>query len=267
MLDLQKAYIAWQKVDDYALRQHFLSEVDPRVLTVLTFLFVIVIVMSSPHHPQQLLLFFPYVILQAKLIGMSLKLLAGRIAIILPFILFIGVFSPWLEREQQFMLFGYSLSVGWLTLLSITLRALLCVSLGITLLASCGIVGISRGLRHLKFPKVFCLTLYFIYSYFSLLLQEMAQVQKAYLLRKISKKQRIAWQDYQEILKAFFMRVWLRSGRIHQAMLCRGFDGVLYQRRQYDGYASIAWLGLSLVYLLGCYFCYRYDVLQLVHMV
>ena len=263
MLDLQKAYIAWQKVDDYALRPHVLAEVDPRVLLGLTFLFVLVIVMSAPHHPAQLLLFFPYIILQAKLIGMSLQWLAGRLAIILPFVLFIGIFSPWLERGQQFMLFGYSLSVGWLSLLSISLRALLCVSLGIMLLASCGIVGISQALRKLKFPKIFCLTLYFIYSYFSLLLQEMAQVQKAYLLRKVSKNQRIAWQDYQEILKAFFMRVWLRSGRIHQAMLCRGFDGMLYQRRQYDGYASLAWLGLSLVYLACCYLGYHYDGFKL----
>ncbi|WP_227429324.1 energy-coupling factor transporter transmembrane component T family protein [Psychrobacter sp. I-STPA6b] len=259
MLDLQKAHIAWQKVDDYALRRHLLSEVDPRVQLVLTFLFVFMIVLSSPHRPQQLLLFFPYILLQAKLVGMSLRWLVRRIAIILPFVLFIGIFSPWLERGQQFEVLGYSLSVGWLTLVSITLRAILCVSLGIILLASCGIIGISEGLRKLKFPKVFCLTLYFIYNYFSLLLQDMAQVQKAYLLRKFSKKQRIAWRDYQEILKAFFIRSWLRSNRIHQAMQCRGFDGRLYQHRKYDRYASLAWLGLSLVYLGGCYLFYVYT--------
>lgn len=256
MLDLQKAYIAWQRVDDYALSNHLLAEVDTRVHLILTFLFVFVIVLSAPHQPEKLLLFVPYIVIEAKLIGISLWWLLKRILIILPFVLLIGIFSPWMERAQQFHVMGYSLSVGWLTLFSITLRALLCVSFGLLLLSCCGIVGISEGLKKLKFPRAFCLTLYFIYGYFSLILQEMAQMQKAYLLRKLSKKQRFEWRDYQEVLKTFFIRVWQRSNSTYQAMQCRGFRGELYRHRTYSHMASFAWLGLSLVYLTTCYLLY-----------
>lgn len=256
MLDLQKAHTTWLRIDDFSLKNHLLSAVDPRVHLLLTFAFIIAIVFSSSHHPEQLLPFIPYILLQAKLIGIPLRWLAGRLLLILPFILFMGIFNPWLERSEQFIAFGHSFSIGWLSLISIVLRGLLCVSLGILLISNCGIVGISQGLYQLKMPKIFCLMVYFIYNYFSLLAQEMVRIQKAYLLRKLSRKQRFDLNDYREVLKLFFMRVWERSNKIYQAMLCRGFYGELYRHRHYDRAASFSWLGLSFVYLMICCLLY-----------
>lgn len=256
MLDLQKAQMTWLRIDDFSLKNHLLSAVDPRIHIIMTFLFVIAIVFSSSYHPKQLLLFVPYILLQTKLIGIPLGWLTGRLLLILPFIVFMGIFNPWLERSEQFNLFGHDFSIGWLSFISIILRGLLCVSLGILLISNCGIVGISQGLYQLKMPKIFCLMVYFIYNYFSLLSQEMLRIQKAYLLRKLSRKQRFALNDYREVLKIFFMRVWTRSNKIYQAMLCRGFHGELYRHHHYDRAASFSWLGLSFVYLMTC--CYFY---------
>jgi cobalt/nickel transport system permease protein len=142
----------------------------------------------------------------------------------LPFVLFVGLFNPLLDREIVLRLGGLPLSGGWVSFLSIMLRSALTLGTALLLVATTGMPGICAGLERLGVPRVFAVQLLFLYRYLFVLGEEAVRLSRARALRSFDGRG-MGLKVAASILGSLLLRTIDRAERIYVAMRSRGFDG------------------------------------------
>jgi cobalt/nickel transport system permease protein len=191
-----------------------------------TTVFYMGVVISFPSYEVSGLvpfLAYPFLLIPAS--GTPLKPLAGRLLCALPFSLMGAVSNLFLMRGAAFSFYGFTVSFGMLSFASIMLKTFLTVSAVLLLVSTTPFTEISAQLAALRVPKILCLQLVMTYRYIGLLLREAALMMTAYFLRA-PKQKGIRMKDMGSFLGQLILRSSDRSGRVYQAMQCRGFRGV-----------------------------------------
>ena len=114
------------------------------------------------------------------------------------------------------------------------------------LIATTGLNDIGAVLLKLKVPKVLVAQILFMYRYVDVLMDEIARVSQAYTIRSLN-HQGVAWPVWGSLVGQLLIRTLERAERIHQAMLCRGFDGKFKLLRSYrwgyrEGFYLLGWM-------------------------
>jgi cobalt/nickel transport system permease protein len=213
-----------RRLDDLSAQDSPLHRLDARA-KVLTTLAVLVAMLSlGRYEVARLLPFAAYPLLLAILGEVPLGALLRRAAVALPFVLFVGIFNPLLDREVLLHFGPLAVTGGMLSFASIVLRSLLAVTTALALLAVTGFDPICRALGRLGMPSVFLVQLQFLYRYIFVLAEEAARMMQARALRA-APDCRPSLREYRSLLGSLLLRTLDRAGRVHQAMLCRGFTG------------------------------------------
>lgn len=150
-----------------------------------------------------------------------------RITVEIPFVLF-AVFLPFLGGGPRIDVLGLSLSQeGLWGAWTILAKATLGVSASVILVATTEIPDVLRGLDRLKVPKVFTAIAGFMVRYVDLILAELGRMRTAMAAR--GHAPRWLWQagPVATAAGALFIRSFERGERVHQAMLARGYAGVM----------------------------------------
>lgn len=217
---------------------------DPRA-KLLVVLFAAAIAASYPRHAVAAML--PLFVLPVIWLALSttpLRFLLHKLLLALPFVLFVALFNPLIDRAPLAEVAGMTISGGWMSFTSIMLRFLLGISLIILLVATTGFNTLCAALLRLHVPRIFVVQLLLLYRYLFLLAEEAQRVRLAYSLRSLG-DQAIALPVIGSLLGQLLLRVMARGQRIHQAMLCRGFAGDLTVRRDFH------WQRGDTLFLLG----------------
>lgn len=257
---LSDTLVGWRQIDDFVAADNGITRLDARA-KILSALCVLIAVAGSHRYAVTALLplfAYPLVLLIGG--GIPLMWLLKRVAVVLPFAILIGLLNPWLDNTVWVTPWEATVSAGWLSFISIILRAILTAAIALLLLATTGMVGLSVGLRQLGVPAVLTTQLMMLYRYFFVIGEQLNRMHQAYRLRNLSDK-RMPLSLAKRLLIVLFDRSMSRSVRVYQAMLLRGFDGTFslsqpprWQRR--DSYWLIAWL----IVAVSCYFI---DIPQL----
>jgi len=173
-----------------------------------------------------------------------LRFVLGKLLLALPFVFFMAIFNPIFDRAPVMDFGVLSVSGGWLSFTSIMLRFLLSISLIILLVACTGFNTLCATLLRLHIPKIFVVQLLLLYRYIFLLADEVQRVRQAYSLRALGDRS-IALPVVGSLLGQLLLRVMDRGQRIHQAMLCRGFVGILSVRRDFHWCKRDTWFLLG----------------------
>jgi cobalt/nickel transport system permease protein len=128
-----------------------------------------------------------------------------------------------LDREPVRLGTGTAIAGGWFSLVSILLRAVLCVAAAMALVATTGIGRLAHGLRQLGVPRIAVTQLLFLYRYAFLLGSNVQTMSRARELRGGGRPLQLA--AYGPLVGHLLLRTLDRAERIHQAMCCRGFRG------------------------------------------
>ena len=120
----------------------------------------------------ELLLFFVFPIVACAMGGLSYGTIFRRSLVVLPFVVFIGVFNLFYDREPVFRIGTLAVTAGWVSFLSIVLRGLLSVQALLVLIGSTGYYGLCRSMQRLGVPAVFTTQLLFVYRYLFVLIEE-----------------------------------------------------------------------------------------------
>ena len=239
------------RLDLLAEKDTIIHRLDPRVKVVTTLCFIIYVVSFGKYEIGRLL---PFFLFPAFLIGMAnipFGYLMRKLLIVSPFIVFIGIFNPFFDRNILMQIGPLHISGGWVSLISILLRFILTVGATLLLIATTGFPAICVALERLGAPRIFSVQLLMLYRYLFVLIEESIRMIRAYTLRSFTRK-KMRFRIFKQLLGNLLLHTLDRAQRIHMAMLARAFTGEIKIVRQYHfGWAEILYLfGLILFFTL-----------------
>jgi cobalt/nickel transport system permease protein len=229
MASIDGALLDFKQLDQLATGDSVLHRLDPRAKVLATLAFIVSVVSFGRYELSAL---FPFFVFPAVLVGLA-DLPPGYIlkktALVCPFALMVGIGNPIFDREVLLHLGPLGISGGWISCLSIVVRAALTVSAAVILVAVTGFPALCRALERLGMPAPLAVQLVFLYRYIFVLTEEGARASRARELRSCGKKGR-GISSYASLIGHLLLRTWQRAERIHMAMLARGFTGAFQSR-------------------------------------
>lgn len=213
----------FRRLDQAATGDSFLHRLDARAKVLATLAFIVCVMSFGRYEVAGLLPYFAFPILACAVARVPLALVARQAALVLPVALLIGLPNPFFDREALLQLGGTVISGGWVSMVSIALRALLAALASIVLVALTGFPQICASLERLGMPKALAVQLLFLYRYLGVLGEEAQRMNTAYELR--SNGAALTLGHFGSLAGRLLSRTWDRAERIYLAMCARGFTG------------------------------------------
>jgi len=217
-------YFDLGRLDLLAYRNTFVHRLDPRAKVIATILFLFTVISFPKYEVVALAPFFLFPALLLTVGDIPVGFMLKKIIVVSPFAIFIGIVNPLLDRQTAVVLFGLSLSAGWLSFFSIMMKFALTVSAVLLLIATTSFPGICHALRRLGAPPLFVAQLLFLYRYLFVLMEEAMRIIRARELRSFGARG-AGLKMLARLLGILFLRTVDRAERIYYAMLSRGFQG------------------------------------------
>lgn len=158
------------------------------------------------------------------LFAIPLKPAVKRLAPVLPFVLLIGLFEPIIGKSPAFVIGGFVVTKGLLSMLSLIIKGLTALLAAYLLSVGSGSSEIFSAMRRLRLPKLIVTEIELIFRYLSLLLLEAKRISAAYSLRAPGQRG-IAFKAWGPLLGQLVLRSIDRADEVYSAMLLRGFKG------------------------------------------
>lgn len=191
---------------------------------LLTTLFFVGVVASFPRYTVlSMIPLLLYPVALAALGRLPARTILGRMLWAAPFILFVGVFNPVIDREQAIRIGSLVLSRGWISFASILLRAALTVGAALILIAATGMVPLCRAMARLRVPHLLVAQILIMHRFLFLTAEEASRLARAHALRSGGKG--VSTKVFGSLAGLWLLRTLDRAQRVHLAMACRGFDG------------------------------------------
>jgi cobalt/nickel transport system permease protein len=203
----------FRRLDLLATGDSALHRLDPRAHVTVTLVFVVCAMSFGRYTVAPLLPFFVFPIAVVAMADLPVAFLARKIALVLPIALLIGLPNPLFDREPLLSLGGIEITGGWISLLSIALRALLAAAAAIVLVAVTGFPAICGALERMLF----------LYRYLAVLGEEAVRMTAAREQRGGDRP--LSIRLYGTLVGRLLLRTWDRAERIYLAMCARGFTG------------------------------------------
>jgi len=208
-----------------------IGRLDPRVKIVSALLFILFVVLTPPTQVRQFVAYLVIIMAVIALAKLPPASVLRRSLVILPFVLLVGIFVPFLgggETIGSYSLGPLRLSVsrsGLLVLWNIAIKAWLSVLAMISLTSTTRLPDLLKGLERLRVPKLLVLLLSFLLRYVPLLADQAARLRRAALARSFDRKGLRGLGVLGNIVGTLFIRTYERGERIYGAMRARGFTG------------------------------------------
>jgi cobalt/nickel transport system permease protein len=211
------------RLDDLAEGHSWLHRIDARAKIVVTLVYVVAVASWPPRAVVELLPLAAYPLVLFLGARLPVSILRRPVLLALLLALAVGAANPLLDRQPVRLGTGTAIAGGWFSLVSILLRAVLCVAAAMALVATTGIGRLAHGLRQLGVPRIAVTQLLFLYRYAFLLGSNVHAMSRARELRGGGRPLQLA--AYGPLVGHLLLRTLDRAERIHQAMCCRGFRG------------------------------------------
>jgi cobalt/nickel transport system permease protein len=152
-----------------------------------------------------------------------------RARVVLPLILFVAVFVPFLRTG------GASHALGPLTvsdaglavLAGVAAKATIGTVSAVLLGATTTFPSVLRGLEALRVPRLFTLIATFMYRYLFVIVEEVHRMRTALAARAYRPRHALHAAPIGRAVTALFLRTYGRGERVHLAMLARGYAGTM----------------------------------------
>jgi cobalt/nickel transport system permease protein len=160
-------------------------------------------------------------------LGVPLGPIFKRLGLLSPFVLLMAAANPVFDRAPVATPFGTEISAGWVSGTVILLKGLLSIGSVLVMVAVLPFYRLCSALRGLRVPEAFVTQLALLYRYALLLASEAASLRKARDLRSFGRRGKGLFATAR-LIGSLLLRTVDRAGRVHRAMLARGFTGTLH---------------------------------------
>lgn len=215
--------------EDFAAGGSFLHRMDPRVKIVSLFFYAAVVAVSTGLSALAAALAFSVLLTWSA--DVSVVKVAQRLVVVNAFVLFLWVMLPFsIPGDPVFTVLGLAATKqGFHQTLIITLKTNAIILATIALLGTSPIFSLVHALVHLHVPDKLVHLFFFCYRYISVLHMEYTRLRSAMKIRCFKPGTTMhTYRSFAYLLGMLFVKSYDRSGRIYNAMLCRGFKGQFY---------------------------------------
>jgi len=199
-----------------------IHRIHPLAKLLAAAVFIVTVVSFGKYEVARLAPYFFYPMLLMALSRTPHSMLYKRLALALPFCLFIGVSNIALDRATAFMVGGVAVSYGVLSFISLLCKAYLCVMAALILISVTRLRCIANELSRLGVPSVLIVMLEVTYRYIGILIGEAHSMHIAYSLRG-PRRRGVAIGDMGPFVGQLLLKSFDRADRIYNAMKCRGY--------------------------------------------
>jgi len=208
-----------------------IHRLDARAKIIGTFAAVVICVSTPPANFPAFGVYFFLAGLLVMLAKLPLGFVLKRILMVLPFVVLVAAFVPFLKEDTVGG--GYSLGLGGMTvsksgllvLWNTTVKAVFGVTMIVLLSGTTPFPKLLQGFRRLRCPEVVIMILSFTYRYLFVLSDELMRMKIARDARGF--RGRWLWQakTIGQMIGVFFLRSYARAEKVYVAMISRGYDG------------------------------------------
>ncbi len=211
-------------LEEQAEEEKFINRVHPLSKLLVTVLYILLVVSFDKYDLAGLLGMVLYPLVLFIVFDISFVKCVRRTAVILPLLLFVGIWNPFFDRTPLLLWGTISISGGTLSFLTLLIKGIFTILAGYLLIATASIGKICAALRMLHVPQVMVTTVLFIYRYIAVLLREADCMTKAYALRA-PKQKGVHCKVWGSLAGRLLLRSMDRAGEVYESMCLRGFDG------------------------------------------
>jgi cobalt/nickel transport system permease protein len=160
----------------------------------------------------------------AVLARVSPRTLWGRAKVVLPLVLFVAVFVPFVRAGEPVALGPVTVSrEGLETFATVGAKAILGTLSAVLLGATTSFPDVLHALERLKAPRLLVLIAAFMYRYLFTIVDEVQRMRAALAARGYAPRHALQVQAIGRVATALFLRTYERAERVHLAMLARGW--------------------------------------------
>ncbi len=164
-------------------------------------------------------------VLAAAVAGVGPRTIWARTRIVLPLVLLVAVFVPFVRRG------GATVDIGPLTVseagletfATVSAKALVGTVSAVLLAATTSFPDLLHALEFLRAPRLLVLIAAFMYRYLFVIVDELRRMRAALVARGYRPRHALQAAALGRVATALFLRTYERGERVHLAMLARGW--------------------------------------------
>jgi cobalt/nickel transport system permease protein len=151
-----------------------------------------------------------------------------RARLILPLVLFVAVFLPFVRGGETVDVGPFDFSVeGLETFAAVSAKATIGVASAVLLGATTTFPAVLTALESLRVPRLLVLIAAFTYRYLFVIVEEVGRMRAALAARAYRPRHVLDVGPLGRVATALFLRTYARGERVYLAMLARGYDGTM----------------------------------------
>jgi cobalt/nickel transport system permease protein len=163
-------------------------------------------------------------IVVAALARVSPRTIWTRVRVVLPLVLFVAVFVPFVREGDPVHLGPVTVSEqGLATFATVSVKAILGTCSAVLLGATTTFPDVLHALERLKAPRLLVLIAAFMYRYLFVIVDEVSRMRAALAARGYAPRHALQAAAIGRVATALFLRTYERAERVHLAMVARGW--------------------------------------------
>lgn len=227
MADMGKALGELRQMDDLAAQASPIHRLHPLAKLLVTVGYIVAVASFGKYALSGVLVMVVYPALLFPLSGIPVSACFRKLRVVLPLVMAVGLFNPFFDRAPMLALGGVAVSGGVISMATLMLKGLLCLTASFLLIATTGIDALCAALRMLRVPGLLVTLLLLTYRYVGVMTGELMVMTEAYHLRAPGQKG-IHYRAWGSFLGQLLLRSMDRAGELFAAMQLRGFHGEFY---------------------------------------
>ena len=238
------------RTEELACGRSLIHDRSPVAKLLVTILFLIAVQSFGKYELSGLVTMILLPMIAYRLANIELSLCFYKLRFVLPFLLIMGVFQPFLDRTPKLCVGAFVITGGMLSMAVLVLKGLLCLMASFLLAATTPVTGLCSALERLCIPRIMTSCLLLCVRYVGTLLEQTEVMWESYSLRAPGQKgiHPKAWGSF---LGQLILRSVDKADSLYTAMCLRGFQGS-FPKGDTDGESLTD--RRSLLYLTGSFF-------------
>lgn len=220
----QKAYRDFMDTDIQSLEDSTIHRMNPLLKLILAVSFILITVSFGKYDLSGLIPMIIFPVTAYRISGVSIRTCIRRMKYILPFILAVGIFNPFFDKNVLFTAGNIRVTGGFVSMVTLMIKGFYCILASYLLTAVTPVEDICISLRKTGFPKILTDLILMTYRYISMFLNEVGIMTESYSLRSPGSNG-IKFSAWGSFLGQLILRSMDRSEKIYESMNLRGFSG------------------------------------------
>ncbi|MBQ4370176.1 MAG: cobalt ECF transporter T component CbiQ [Oscillospiraceae bacterium] len=224
MNKMEKALFELSEMDELAARRSPIHSLNPAAKLITTIIYIVIVASFGKYDLSGLIIMVLYPAILFQVSGVPISVCFYKLRIVLPLVIAVGLFNPIFDRAPLLHLGNIAVSGGVVSMITLMLKGVFCLSASFLLIATTSIDSICAALRALHVPGMLVTLLLLTFRYVGVLTRELSVMTEAYKLRAPGQKgiHRSAWGSF---LGQLLLRSMDRAEELYSSMQLRGFKG------------------------------------------